>query len=56
MARSFRHESALALKDLREGVAAVHIWGMLGWQEIRLRYRRSTLGPLWLTFGLRLFQ
>lgn len=37
--------------DLRRSVGAVHIWGMLGWQEIRLRYRRSTLGPLWLTLG-----
>ena len=24
---------------------------MLGWQEIRLRYRRSTLGPIWLTIS-----
>jgi len=24
---------------------------MLGWQEIRQRYRRSTLGPLWLTLS-----
>lgn len=29
----------------------MHIWGMLGWQEVRLRYRRSTLGPLWITLG-----
>jgi ABC-2 type transport system permease protein len=40
-----------AWRDLIEGAAALHIWGMLGWQEIRLRYRRSTLGPLWLTIG-----
>lgn len=29
----------------------MHVWGMLGWQEVRQRYRRSTLGPLWLTLS-----
>ena len=28
-----------------EGARAVHLWGPLGWQEIRKRYRRSILGP-----------
>jgi ABC-type polysaccharide/polyol phosphate export permease len=40
-----------ALRDLREGLAAHQVWSMLGWQEIRLRYRRSVLGPLWLTIS-----
>lgn len=51
MPRSFQSDADLAWRDLREGAAAFHIWAMLGWQEIRLRYRRSTLGPLWLTMG-----
>lgn len=38
-----------ALQDLYSGLASHHIWLMLGWQELRLRYRRSVLGPLWLT-------
>lgn len=42
---------ALALADLREGIALVHVWPMLAWQEIRQRYRRSTLGPFWLTIS-----
>ncbi len=42
---------ALALDDLRSGFASVHVWAMLGWQEIRQRYRRSTLGPFWLTIS-----
>jgi ABC-2 type transport system permease protein len=42
---------ALALKDLREGVLSLHIWPMLGWQEIRQRYRRSVMGPFWLTIS-----
>lgn len=42
---------ALALKDLKDGVSGVHIWAMLGWQEIRQRYRRSVMGPFWLTIS-----
>jgi len=41
----------LAAEDIRDGVASIHIWPMLGWQEIRQRYRRSTLGPFWLTIS-----
>lgn len=42
---------SLALKDLFTGLMCFHIWSTLAWQEIRLRYRRSTLGPLWLTLS-----
>lgn len=41
----------LALQDLREGVSSFHIWIALGWQEIRQRYRRSMIGPFWLTIS-----
>ena len=40
-----------ALRDLVQGIAAVRIWSMLGWQEVRQRYRRSMLGPFWLTLS-----
>jgi ABC-type polysaccharide/polyol phosphate export permease len=43
-----------ALQDFREGLGSVHIWPMLGWQEIRQRYRRSFLGPFWLTLSTAL--
>ena len=39
----------LALRDLRDGILSVHVWSLLAWQEIKQRYRRSTLGPFWLT-------
>lgn len=42
---------SLAWADLRDGVLSVHIWPMLAWQEIKQRYRRSTLGPFWLTIS-----
>jgi homopolymeric O-antigen transport system permease protein len=40
-----------ALRDVVQGLAAVHVWPMLAWQEIRQRYRRSVLGPFWLTIS-----
>ena len=43
---------ALAVKDLKDGVSSIHIWPMLGWQEIRQRYRRSVMGPFWLTISM----
>lgn len=42
---------SLALKDFKDGVFGLHMWSTLGWQEIRLRYRRSVLGPFWLTIS-----
>jgi len=47
----FRHRLDLALKDIKEGICGFNIWGMLGWLEIKQRYRRSTLGPIWLTIS-----
>jgi homopolymeric O-antigen transport system permease protein len=41
----------LALKDLKDGICAIYIWPMLGWMEILQRYRRSLLGPFWLTIS-----
>jgi ABC-2 type transport system permease protein len=42
---------ALALKDIKDGFCSIHVWPMLGWQEIKQRYRRSALGPLWITLS-----
>lgn len=41
----------LALKDLKDGICAIYVWPMLGWLEIKQRYRRSLLGPFWLTIS-----
>jgi len=41
----------LALDDIREGVLSKDIWLMLGWLEVKQRYRRSVLGPFWLTIS-----
>jgi ABC-type polysaccharide/polyol phosphate export permease len=43
-----------ALRDLRLGFRNWYLWSSLGWHDIRARYRRAVLGPLWLTASLGL--
>jgi ABC-type polysaccharide/polyol phosphate export permease len=38
--------------DLYEGLLAWRLWTMLGWEDIRQRYRRSVLGPFWITLSM----
>ena len=45
-------QSELALADIIGGARAVHLWGLLGWQDVRQRYRRSKLGPFWITISM----
>jgi lipopolysaccharide transport system permease protein len=37
--------------DLIEGLLKSNIWLTLAWFEIKQRYKRSTLGPLWITLS-----
>src|SRR5665647_2124143 len=41
-----------ALADLAEGMARWRLWFHLGWSDILQRYRRSVLGPFWLTASM----
>ena len=45
-------QATLAVLDLAEGVRAHHLWHLLAWQDIRRLYRRSVLGPFWLTVSM----
>ena len=38
-------------RDLREGFSQRELWLSLGWQDIKQRYRRSVLGPFWITIA-----
>jgi ABC-2 type transport system permease protein len=40
------------IDDITEGVRQRPLWLHLGWQDIRRRYRRSALGPLWITISM----
>ena len=41
-----------AFGDLAGGWSQRSLWGHLGWQDIRQRYRRSVLGPLWISITM----
>lgn len=41
-----------AVVDLLESLSNWRLWSLLGWLEIRQRYSRSRLGPLWLTISM----
>jgi homopolymeric O-antigen transport system permease protein len=40
-----------AFQDLRDGLERRQLWLHLGWQDIKQRYRRSVLGPIWITIA-----
>lgn len=42
---------AAAWSDLKSGFAQRELWLTLGWQDIKQRYRRSVLGPVWITIA-----
>ena len=42
----------LAFDDFFTALQNWQIWLLLSWQDIRLRYRRSQLGPFWITISM----
>ncbi|MGK8487959.1 galactan export ABC transporter permease subunit Wzm/RfbD [Nocardia asiatica] len=40
-----------AFQDFAGGFAQRELWLSLGWQDIKQRYRRSVLGPFWITIA-----
>ena len=42
----------LTLTDLRQGLSMWRLWGGMGWNDVLQRYRRSLLGPFWLTLSM----
>src|SRR2546421_1850097 len=49
---ALRRQAALALHDLADGTRNWRIWYVLGLSELRQRYRRSILGPFWITISM----
>ena len=48
---SFAARNAFAVRDLAGGLRHFRLACLLGWLDIRLRYRGSLLGPFWLTLS-----
>lgn len=47
--------SALHRNDMISALLLRDLWLYLAWQDIRLRYRRSTIGPFWITLSMGAF-
>ncbi len=45
-------QNILALRDIREGLSRWSTWLMLAYCDITMRYRRSVLGPFWITLSM----
>lgn len=45
-------QQQLAWEDVKTGLLNWRIWSMLAYQDIKLRYRRSVLGPFWITLSM----
>ena len=52
MSQAYSNLHRSALSDWLEGTRRTDIWWTLAWFDIVLRYRRSMLGPLWLTLSM----
>ncbi|HGB1938951.1 TPA: ABC transporter permease, partial [Salmonella enterica subsp. diarizonae serovar 50:k:z35] len=45
----------LALLDIYGGLKKIQFWNYMAWQEIIIRYRRSVLGPFWITASTAIY-
>lgn len=43
---------AASVEDLWSGIKQWRVWLLLGWLDLKLRYRRSYLGPFWITISM----
>ncbi|HLJ62712.1 MAG TPA: ABC transporter permease [Stellaceae bacterium] len=41
-----------AAEDLISGLTRYYFWSLLAWQDVKQRYRRSMIGPFWLTLSM----
>jgi ABC-type polysaccharide/polyol phosphate export permease len=42
-------------EEIVAGIRVWRVWGIMGWDDIRQRYRRSVLGPFWITLSTGIF-
>ena len=48
----YKSSTPNVMADIAAGLKRYSLVGMLGWQDVRQRYRRSALGPFWLTISM----
>jgi ABC-type polysaccharide/polyol phosphate export permease len=47
--------AAILIEELFLGFRDWRVWAIMGWDDIRQRYRRSILGPFWITLSMGVF-
>jgi ABC-type polysaccharide/polyol phosphate export permease len=47
--------TSTVLDEVIAGFRIWRVWGIMGWDDIRQRYRRSVLGPFWITLSMGAF-
>jgi len=47
-------QELFAARDIGNGLANYQLWSLIGWRDVKQRYRRSTLGPFWVTLSMAL--
>lgn len=48
-------QSRLLIKDLIASLQLWHLWMHLGWEDVAKQYRRSFLGPVWISLNTAFF-
>lgn len=49
--RHWRH----AMSDATQGLSSWHVWALLALTDVRQRYKRSRVGPFWITLSMAAF-
>ena len=47
-----KNNNKIALADIGAAIKRFGLVGVLGWSDVRQRYRRSSLGPFWITVSM----
>src|SRR5271156_897926 len=47
-----QNQAEKAIEDIRSGLRAWRLWTLFGFNDVKMRYRRSTLGPFWASLSM----
>lgn len=50
-----RHQTKLLIEDVLGSFTSWRLWVSLGWNDIAKQYRRSFIGPIWITLNTAIF-
>jgi lipopolysaccharide transport system permease protein len=53
--RTFTRMLSLGVQDFKKAMLQYRVWAHLGWVEVKQRYRRSVIGPWWISLSMLIF-